>query len=73
MEQHNNRRAFLKKAAYAAPTVLALGALSTPMHANGSGGFRQSPVTTGEGVNQDTDNLEFPIGSDMDNFFNPGN
>lgn len=34
MKKSNTRRKFLKKAAYVVPTIVALGALKTPLKAN---------------------------------------
>ena len=36
MKENNNRREFLKKVAYKAPVVLALGSLMTPLSAKDS-------------------------------------
>lgn len=69
MENSNNRREFLKKAMYAAPTVMALGTLSAPAMANGSAGFKMAPVTTDFGGTQTTRDLEFPVNSEMGAFY----
>lgn len=64
----NTRRSFLKKTMYAAPTIFALGALSAPAHANGSGGLVSGTVKKEDGT---TGTLQFKPGTSMGNFFKP--
>lgn len=70
--QHSNRREFLKKAAYVAPAMIALGALSTPAKAQssaiftGSNGnqFTSQPNGTGTTVTQDGNTIVIPSTDD---------
>lgn len=66
--QQSDRREFLKRAAYAAPALVALGALSTPAKAQssaiftGSNGnqFSTTPTGTGTAVTQDGETIVIP-------------
>lgn len=62
----NTRRSFLKKTMYVAPTIFALGALSAPAHANGSGGLVSGTVKKADGT---TGDLQFQPNTTLGNFF----
>lgn len=45
--EENSRRAFLKKAAYVAPTIVALGSITKPISAMASGPTTVNPGNSG--------------------------
>ena len=55
IEQTNSRRSFMKKAAYAVPTVIAISQLTNPVSAAASkltGSSETNPTSTGPGTDR---------------------
>jgi len=62
MDVLESRRSFLKKVAYTAPVVIALGSLTAPVSAHASVVFNTTPYTDGDGyqatVTENYDNVK---------------
>jgi len=54
--ENNNRREFLKKVAYKAPAILALGTLVAPASVSGDSNVTVSPFSKSNSKSNDNDN-----------------